>query len=108
MVCLGFETLYSNMTEIGMKEFMQFPTTCDYYFYLKIFIGLFIIFAGTLYFNERKRLGRGELLSSMAISSLGIILLSLIGTVIGFVQTDIFIIILVAGLSFIIIWFFKD
>lgn len=104
MVCQGLDIL----TNYTITTLMQFPTTCDHFFYLKIMASLFVIMALTLYYEERARIGKADFISSLGISGIATIFISLIGTLVGFIETDIFIIIIVSCLSFVALWFFKE
>lgn len=103
MVCGGLETL----TDQSIKSILLFPTTCDYYFYAKIMGAFFIIIAFILYKAEQKKLVKADMISSLGVSALATIFISLIGTLVGFIQADIFIEILVVGIIFITLWIFK-
>jgi uncharacterized membrane protein len=100
MVCGGLETI----TDMTLTGILKYPLTCDYYFYLKIIAGLFIIISATLFFEERKRVGRGDILSAMGISSIAIIFIALLGSIIGILTAELFIITLVVCIVFIVIW----
>jgi len=104
MVCAGLET----MTEFTITTLLQFPLSCDYFFYLKIYAALWVIFTLTLFYEERLRIGKSDFISSCGVSSIATIFMALIGTMIGIVTNDIFIIILVFGGVFIGIWFLKE
>lgn len=104
MTCSGIEILGSNVNITGV---MTFPLICDYYFYLKIMVALFVIITFTLYFKDREKLVRADFISCMGVSSLAVIFISIIGTLIGIIQTDIFIYILVVGMILIVMWLFK-
>lgn len=103
MVCKGLEGY--NIT--GIESFLSWPTTCDYYFYAKIMAAFFVILTFVLYNKERDRTVKPDMISILGVSSLATIFVTLIGSLIGFIQADVFIEILVAGLIFIAIWMFK-
>lgn len=104
MVCAGLEDL----ADRSLTGILSFPTTCDYYFYAKIIGAFFIILSTILYFKERERAVRADMLSCMGISAIATIFISLIGTFIGIIEQKIFIQIFVFGMIFIAIWVFKD
>lgn len=103
MVCDG---LNATLNE-GISGILAFPTTCDYYFYSKIMAGIWIILTFILYHKEKENIIKPDVLSCMAISSIAVIFISLTGTLLGIIQSDIFIEIFVMGMIFIAIWMFK-
>lgn len=98
----------------GIADLLVYPTVCDYYFYAKIFAGLFIILTLAVYFTEKKVLLKPDIISGMGVSSLAIFFLALIGTLITstdgipMVQQDIFIYVIAFTIIFVGIWYFKD
>lgn len=110
MVCSGLESV--TLSTIG--DFLTFPLSCDYYFYAKIYGALFIIFVLILYYNERNRQVKVDIISIIGVVSIGIIFLAVIGSLIqnstgtiSMISQDILVYILVFGSIFITIWFFK-
>ena len=104
MVCAGLNTSVNS----NIVGFLSYPTSCDPFFYLKILVALWVVLTFILYNRDKDKLIKADFLSSMGVSSLAIIFIALIGTLVGFIQSDIFIYILVGGLVFIAIWLFKD
>ena len=104
MTCSGLEILGSspNITSI-----MTFPLTCDYYFYLKFMVAIFIVIAFGLWFKDREKMVRADIISCLGVSALATIFLSIIGTLIGIIQPDIFILIMVVGLVLVAMWLLK-
>lgn len=100
-----FSSIADDNATIG--NFMSLPNNSYPFFWAWILGGLWIIIALTLYFKEKEKIGRGNLLSSMAISSFAIIILSTLGTIVGFVTLEIFIPLLVLGFLIIGVWFFS-
>ena len=102
----------------SFADLMIYPTTCDYYFWLKILIALIIIVGWGLYWEEKKRKGEGDFLSSITISSLAFSIVGIFGTLvkgdtgtlagIPLIQTDILIILFAITIPLIIIWIFRD
>lgn len=86
---------------------MSFPNTCDYQFYAKIMAALFVVFTSILYFNTRKREVKPDIISCMGVSAIAVIVLSIIGSLFGIIQGIVLIEIIVAGIIFIALWFFK-
>ena len=101
----GFENLSSNPT-IG--NLMSLPNASYPYYWAWIFGGIWLIITLSLYFSEKDKTGKGKMLASMAVSCFAIIMLATIGTIVGFVQLEIMIYILVLCMVIIGIWFFSD
>ncbi len=103
---MAFQTLEgANATSI--EGILSFPLTGDFWFWGEILLAIFVIITLFTFFEERARLGRGNLLSSFAIASLITIILSFIGTLFNIVTKEIFLIIIVFGIIFIVIWFVR-
>ena len=103
MVCRVLDPLIENSI-IGI---LAYPTVCDYYFYLKFMAGLFIIITLILKAVDDEKFIKSDTLSAMGVSALAVIFLSLVGTTSGFIQRDVFIEILVAGMVFVVLWLLK-
>lgn len=103
MVCRVLDPLIEN----SIVGILAYPTVCDYYFYLKFMAGLFIIITLILKATDDEKFIKSDTLSAMGVSALAVIFLSLIGLTYGFIQVDVFIEILVAGMVFVVIWLLK-
>lgn len=88
-------------------DFMTFPNSIYPYFWAWIIGGLWLIISLTLYYKEKEKIGKGRMLSSMAVSSLACMILSLFGTLLGIITLNIMIYIFVFGMLMTIIWFFS-
>ena len=102
-LCPGIETL-SDTSIVGI---LSYPTICDTQFYAKIMAAIFIILAFGLFMRDRDRETKPDMISAMGVSAIAVIFLSLIGTLIGFIQQTIFIEIFVIGMVLIVIWMLK-
>ena len=98
----------------SIGDFLVYPTSCDYYFYAKVFVGLFLVLILSIYYGEQRVNLKPDMISAMGVSSLAIFFLSLIGTLvkstagIPMIQQDIFIYVFSFTIVFLGIWFFKD
>ena len=107
MVCATF----TNINSIG--DLLVWPTSCNYYIYLIVFITIFITLSLIIYNRQKESEIKADLISSMGVSSIATIFLALIGTLIKntanipMVQQDIFLYVFAVGIVFILIWFFK-
>lgn len=102
-LCPGIETL-SDTSIVGI---LSYPTLCDTQFYAKIMAAIFIILAFGLFMRDRDRETKPDIISAMGVSAIAVIFLSLVGTLIGFIQQTIFIEIFVIGMVLIVIWMLK-
>ncbi len=91
----------------GIAGFMALPNASYPYFWAWIMGAIWSIMVLTMYFKEKERIGKDSILSSMAVASLAILLLSTIGTVLTVITTEIMVYILVLTLMIIAIWFFS-
>lgn len=103
MVCVGIETL----SDKSITGILSFPTICDPQFYAKIMAAIFVILSLGLFMRDRGREIKPDIISSLGVSAIAVIFLSLIGTLIGIIQTSIFIEIFVIGMILIVIWMLK-
>ena len=103
MVCAGLETL----VDTSITGILAFPTSCDYYFWAKIMFAFWLIISMTLYFADKKRVFKSDMVSAMGVSSVVTIFVALIGTLLKIIQRDIFIFTMVIGVVFIIFWLLK-
>ena len=103
MVCAGL----NGTINTGISGILAYPTTCDYYFYSKILVAIWIILTFILYFKDKENMIKPDWISCMAISSIATIFIALAGSLLNIVQPDIFIEIFVVGMIFIVIWLFK-
>ena len=87
---------------------MGFPNSAYPPFWAWIIGALWIIITLTIFFEEKDRVGKANILSGMAVSSLVCIVLSVFGTLLGVIDLPIMIYILVFGILIIIVWFFSQ
>lgn len=88
-------------------QILTFPLIDAPYFWGTILFFLFWIFTFLTYFEEKDRVGRANFLSSLAVSSLVIIVLAFAGSLFGAITNEIMGIILTVGLIIIFVWFIK-
>lgn len=94
-------------------DLLVWPTTCDYYFWLKLLGAIMFIIGWVLYKAEEKRENRGDLIGSLAVSSIAIVVLASIGTLIkntagiAMIQSEVLLILLAICIPLVLIWNFK-
>ncbi len=101
-------TKLEDLNITGIEDVLSFPLTGDFWFWGKILLAIFTIITFFTFFEERERLGRGNLLSSLAVASLITIVLSFVGSLFKIVTQEIFLIILVLGIVLIFIWYINE
>ena len=103
---------YPNLSNLdgsaGIAELLALPNASYPFFWGLIMVGLWVIISLTMYFKEKSLLGRGNLLSAMAVSAFAMIMLSTIGTLFNIITLAIFLPLLVGGLVIIAIWIFSN
>ena len=96
-----------------LSDFFVFPTQCFYFFWLLIFGFLFLFLSWTFYSKDEDKQSKGEILSSMGVSSLTVTFLALFGTFIEssqgvpMIQNDIFLWILAPTIIFCLLWLYN-
>lgn len=96
---------YPNSTTI--EGLLSYPTQASPYFWLWILAGLFVIMTLSSFYSEVKVFGRGKLLSSLVVSSFFITCLALLGTLAGFITSEILIYCLIFFSIFTVIFIFS-
>ena len=92
----------------GIGDLMALPNASYPFYWVVIMVGIWIIITLSMYFSEKELIGKSNLLSSMAISSFAIIMLSTIGTLFNIITLQTFLPLLIAGLVIIAIWIFSS
>lgn len=108
IIMVTYPDLSSLNNESGIAGLMSLPNSSYPYFWAWILGGIWIIMVLTMYFKEVGKVGKANILSSMAVASFAILLLSAIGTVLTIVSVEIMVTILVLTLLVIAIWFFSS
>lgn len=104
MVYTGLEDL----NDTGFRSLISFPTLDFAWFWELILLAIFIILAGSTYFSEQNRTGRGNLLSSIGSAGIILIILSTLVRFLGMISKDMLVINVVLGAIFIAIWLITE
>jgi len=97
-----------------LADFLVWPTTCSYWFWLIILLPIMLLLAWRVFKAEEKRVGEGDFISAIAVSSLAFSILGIFGTLvkstdgIPMIQTDILLIFFAIAIPFNLIWIFKS
>ena len=92
----------------GIGGLMSLPNSSYPFFWAWIIGGIWIIMVLTMYFKEKDKVGKANILSSMAVACLAITFLSTIGTILGIIYVDIMVYILVLSAITWAIWFYSS
>ncbi len=103
---VSYPDLSSLTNTSGIGGFLSLPNSSYPYFWAWILGGIWLIISFTLYFKEKERKSVGNILSSMAVACFALLVLSVIGTIVGFVSTEIMVYFLVFCFLIIGVWFF--
>ena len=108
IIMVEYPDLSSLDNQSGIAGLMSLPNSSYPYFWAWIFGGIWIIMVLSMYFREVEKTGKANILSSMAVASFAILLLSTIGTVLTIISVNIMVTILVLTMLIIGIWFFSS
>lgn len=98
----------------SFADFLVYPTTCDYFFYLKILLAIGVIIGWGLFKFDEKRKGEGDFISALGVTSITITILATIGSLvtntagIPMIQSDIVLTLLAISTAVVLLWIFKD
>lgn len=107
IIMVDYPDLSNLNNESGIAGIMSLPNSSYPYYWAWILGAIWVIIVLTMYFKDKEKIGKGLILSSMAVACLSIIFLSAIGTVLGIVSGEIMVYILVLSAIIIGIWFFS-
>ena len=107
IIMVDYPDLSSLTNSSGIGGLMKLPNSSYPYYWAWILGGLWVIMVLTMYFKEKEKIGKGKILSSMAVACLAIIFLSVLGTALEIVSVDIMVKLLVLCFMIIAIWFFS-
>lgn len=94
-----YQTL-ENVTDLGLQGLLNFPNLDTPIFYPMFLFVVFIVFASLSFFREVEREGRGNLLSSLAVSGYVTTSVAVILSVMGLIQTSILVTAAVVSIVF--------
>ena len=107
-IMVTFPDLSNLSSDSTIGNFLSLPNATYPYFWAWILGAIWFIISSTLYFTEKEKRTKANLLSSMAVSCFAILILSLTGTILGIVSLEIMIYILVISALIIGIWIFSN
>ena len=93
----------------GIGELLALPNASFPFYWGLMMVSIWIIITLSMYFREKEEGKiRVSLLSSMAVSSFAIIMLSAVGTLFKIITLVTFLPLLIAGLVIIAVWIFSN
>ncbi len=98
----------------SVADFLVYPTSCNYFFWLYILGTLFLIVAWVLFKAEEDKKGEGDITSALGVSSIAVTFVGVVGSLIKstegvpVIQSDILLYMVAATVVFVMIWIFKD
>ncbi len=108
IIMVEYPDLSSLNNNSGIAGLLSLPNSSYPYFWAWILGGIWVIMVLTMHFKEVEKVGKSKILSSMAVASFAILLLSTIGTVLTIVPVEIMVTIVVFSFLVIGIWFFSS
>jgi len=96
----------SNNPTIG--DILTLPNSSYPYFWIWIIGAIWLIITLSLYFGEKEKKIVESLLASMAVACFSTLVLSVLGTIVGFISLEIMIYILVFSIVIIAVWLFTN
>lgn len=108
MTCTSFSAISS------LSDLAVWPTGCHYYFYLELGLAILIVIAWIMTKSQETREGKGELISSLAISSFAMLILASTGTLVKnslgvpMIQKDILLYFVAIAIIMFVLWIPKD
>jgi len=103
---VDFPDLSSLSGNPTIGDFLSLPNSSYPYFWAWIIGGIWLIITFSLYFGAKERKLSESMLSCMAVACFAILVLSVLGTMIGFISVEIMVYILVFSIGIIAVWIF--
>ncbi len=97
-------TQLEDLGEINLETLLNFPSIDTPIYYPVMLFAIFLIISLSLFFKETDREGKGKILSSFAIGGYATTGIAVVLTLIGAIQREIMIVILVISLIFQVIY----
>jgi preprotein translocase subunit YajC len=97
-----------------ISDFLVWPTGCQYYFWLIVLGVIFVVATWAIFKNDQKRNRDGDMISAMGVSSIGVTVAGVIGTLIKnsndipMIQPDILLIMIAVTSVVVGVWVWKD
>ena len=95
---------FTNLTNVNIQTLLDFPNRDFANFYPLFLFTLFLIFASLTYFRETKREARGNILSSLAVSSFVTLAIATILTYLNLIARSVMIFTMVATIFLIVLF----
>lgn len=96
---MTYQTL-ENISNLGIREVLNFPNLDTSIFYPMFLFVVFIIFTSLVFFREVGREGKGNFLSSLAVGGYATTAVAVILSLMSLIQTEILVTVVVTSLVF--------
>ncbi len=97
-------TQLENITDLGLKSFLQFPSIDTPIFYPVLLFAIFLVFALSTFFREISREGKGNFISSLAVAGYVTTAMAVIFSLLELIQVQIVVLVLVISVVFQVIF----
>ena len=106
---MAFPDLANITTENpSIADILAYPNAVYPYFWAWMIFLLWGVIVLATYFREKEVKGFGRMLESAAVASLVVIVLAVLGSIAGFIETQILVLVLVSGLLLIGVYFYTN
>lgn len=100
---MSYQTI-DNISNANIGEILSFPSVNTPTFFPLILVAIFVVITMVSFFREIKREGRGNLMSSLAVSGFITTVIALSMSLLGLIQREVVVMILVISLVFEVIF----
>lgn len=100
---MTYQTL-EDQGELGLRELLQFPLIDTVIFYPVLLFAIFVVFTLSTFFREVRRTGKGNILSSLAVSGFVVTAIATIWSLLGLISVETIVLTFVISLVFQIIY----
>jgi hypothetical protein len=91
----------------GIGGILSLPNASYPYYWAWILGGIWSIIVLNSYFLEKSITGKGNILSSLAVASFAILILSILGTLVGFISLEIMLYVIAISMILLGVWWFS-
>ena len=105
-IMVAFPDLSSLSNDPTIGDVLSLPNSTFPYFWAWMLGGIWVVIVLSLYFGEKEKKVIESLLACMSVACFAILMLTMIGTIVGFVSLEIMIYFLVASIAIIAVWLF--
>ena len=93
-------TQLEELPTLTLREFLKFPSIDTPMFYPILLFAIFLIFTFSTFFREVRRIGKGNILSSLAVAGFVTTAIATIWSLLGIIQVQVVVLTFVISLIF--------